>query len=104
LQRAPLYRRDLDLVVVAPGGELAAFCTLWYDDATRTAAFEPVGTHPDHQRRGLGRALMAEGLRRVAVLGATLTTVGAYSEAAHALYSSTGFTDYDLSGPWVKEW
>jgi ribosomal protein S18 acetylase RimI-like enzyme len=104
VQRAPLYRRDLDLVAVAPGGELAAFCTLWYDDATRTAAFEPVGTHPDHQRRGLGRALMAEGLRRVAVLGATLTTVGSYSEAAHALYTSAGFTDYDLSEPWVKEW
>jgi hypothetical protein len=32
---------------------------------TRTAAFEPVGTHPTHQRKGLGKALMAEGLRRV---------------------------------------
>ena len=60
VQRAPLYRRDLDLVAVAPDGELAAFCTVWFDDVTRTAAFEPVGTHPDHQRRGLGRALMAE--------------------------------------------
>jgi hypothetical protein len=28
VQRAPLYRRDLDLVAVAPDGELAAFCTL----------------------------------------------------------------------------
>ncbi|PDV97386.1 GNAT family N-acetyltransferase [Candidatus Chloroploca asiatica] len=43
----------------------AAFCTLWYDEATRTVAFEPVGTHPEHQRTGLGKALMAEGLRRV---------------------------------------
>lgn len=102
VQRAPLYRRDLDLVAVAPDGELAAFCTLWFDDVTRTAAFEPVGTHPDHQRRGLGRALMAEGLRRVRDLGATLCAVGSYSEAAGALYASLGFTEYDLSEPWVK--
>ncbi len=101
VQRAPLYRRDLDLVAVAPDGELAAFCTVWFDDVTRTAAFEPVGTHPSHQRRGLGRAVMAEGLRRAARLGATLSAVGSYSEAAGALYASLGFTEYDLSEPWV---
>lgn len=104
VQRAPLYRRDLDLVAVAPDGELAAFCTLWFDDVTRTAAFEPVGTHPAHQRRGLGKAIMAEGLRRVRDLGATLCTVGSYDEAAGALYASMGFLDFDLSEPWVKEW
>jgi ribosomal protein S18 acetylase RimI-like enzyme len=104
VQRAPLYRRDLDLVIVAPSGEFAAFVTLWYDEVTRTAAFEPVGTHPDHQRKGLGKALMAEGLRRVRDLGATLCTVGSYSEAAGALYASLGFTEYNLSESWVKEW
>ena len=104
VQRAPLYRRDLDLVAVAPDGEHAAFCTLWFDDVTRTAAFEPVGVHPAHQRRGLGKALMAEGLRRVRGLGATLCTVGSYSEAAGALYAALGFTHYELSEPWIKEW
>jgi GNAT superfamily N-acetyltransferase len=104
VQRAPLYRRDLDLVAVAADGELAAFCTVWFDDVTRTAAFEPVGTHPAHQRRGLGRAVMNEGLRRAAHLGATLAAVGSYSTAAGALYASVGFTEYDLSEPWVKAW
>jgi mycothiol synthase len=104
IQRAPLYRRDLDLVAVAPNGEHAAFATLWFDDVTRTAAFEPVGTHPDHQRKGLGKALMAEGLRRVRDLGATLCTVGSYSERAGNLYASMGFTEYDLDESWSKEW
>ena len=104
VQCAPLYRRDLDLVAVASGGELAAFCTVWFDEATGTAAFEPVGTHPAHQRRGLGKALMTEGLRRARALGATLATVSSYSEAAGALYASVGFTEYDLSDPWVKTW
>lgn len=104
VQRAPLYRRDLDLVAVAADGELAAFCTLWFDDVTRTASFEPVGTHPEHQRRGLGKAIMAEGLRRVEQLGASLVTVGSYSEAAGALYASLGFIHYELSEPWIKTW
>lgn len=104
VQRVPLYRRDLDIVAVAPGGEIAAFCTAWFDDVTRTVVFEPVGTHPDHQKRGLGKAVMAEGLRRALRLGATLATVGSYSPAAHALYSAMGFTEYDLSEPWSRSW
>jgi mycothiol synthase len=104
IQRAPLYRRDLDLVAVAAGGEIAAFCTVWFDDVVRTAAFEPVGTVPEHQRRGLARAVMSEGLRRARHLGATVATVGSYSPPAHALYSALGFTDYAVSHPWVREW
>ncbi len=104
VQKAPLYRSDLDLVAVAPDGELAAFCTIWYDPESQTAGFEPVGTHPAHQRLGLGKALMTEGLLRVKQLGATLATVNSYSEAAGALYSSMGFTAYDLSEIWEKQW
>ncbi|MFL7868156.1 MAG: GNAT family N-acetyltransferase [Anaerolineales bacterium] len=104
VQRVPLYRRDLDIVAVAPDGELAAFCTVWFDDVTRTAVFEPVGTHPEHQKRGLGKAVMAEGLRRAERLGATLASVSSYGKAAHALYESMGFTEFDLLEPWIKEW
>lgn len=104
VQRVPLYRRDLDLVAVAPDGTLAAFCTVWLDDVTRTAVFEPVGTHPHHQQRGLGKAVMTEGLRRAQRLGATLATVSSYSTAAHALYAAVGFTAFELNEPWHKAW
>lgn len=104
VQRVPMYRRDLDIVAVAGDGELAAFCTVWFDDVTRTAVFEPVGTHPNHQKRGLGKAVMSEGLRRAQRLGATLATVSSYSKGAHALYESMGFTDVDILEPWIKEW
>ncbi|MGD8462690.1 MAG: GNAT family N-acetyltransferase [Anaerolineae bacterium] len=103
IQRAPLYRRDLDLVAVASDGEIASFCTVWFDDVTRTGAFEPVATTPAHQRRGLGKAVMCEGLRRLGHLGATLVLVGSYEVPAHALYASVGFTDYELAAPWGKE-
>ncbi|MBU1700331.1 MAG: GNAT family N-acetyltransferase [Candidatus Eisenbacteria bacterium] len=102
IQRAPLYRRDLDIVAVAPDGALASFCTIWFDDVTRTGAFEPVGTAPEHQKRGLGKAVMCEGLRRLERFGATMAYVGSYTPAAHALYASIGFNDYDLSEPWMR--
>lgn len=103
IQNAPLYRRDLDLVVSAPDGSVAAFCTIWFDDVTRTGSFEPVATVPAQQRKGLGKAVMTEGLRRLQRLGATQATVGSYSVHAGALYSSMGFTEYDLSEPWIKK-
>ena len=71
---------------------------------TRTAYFEPVGTAPEHQRRGLGKAVMTEALHRLQRMGCVLAFVGGYSRAANALYASAGFTEYDLSEPWVREW
>lgn len=102
IQRIPLYRRDLDIVAVAPGGEHAAFCTIWYDDVTRTGYVEPVGADPAHRRRGLAAAVVTENLRRLQRLGATLAYVGAYSVRANALYGSLGFEAYGLSRPWEK--
>jgi len=102
IQRAPLYRRNLDMVSVAPAGEVSSFCTVWFDDITLTAYFEPVGTVPEHRRRGLGKAVMSEGLRRLKRLGATAAYVGSYSPEAHALYSSVGFMEINLSEIWTK--
>ena len=45
----------------------------------RIGEFEPVGTHPDHQRRGLGKAVNSFGLRRPARAGARDAMV--FSEA-----------------------
>jgi len=104
VQRVPLYGRDLDIIAVSPDGEMAAFCTVWFDDVTRTAVFEPVATHPNHLQRGLGKAVMTEGLRRAEKLGVTLATVSSYGKAALALYASMGFTEFDLLEPWIKEW
>lgn len=104
IQNALLYRRDLDLVAIAADGAIAAFCTIWFDDATRSAYFEPVATVPAHQRRGLGKALMAGGLHRLQRLGATRAFVGGYSVAANALYRLVMGSEFELYEVWVKEW
>ena len=103
IQRQPLYRRDLDIVAVAPDGEIASFCTFWYDDVTRTAMCEPVGTVPEHQRRGLGKVILTEGLHRVKSMGAVMAFVSGFSPAANALYDSAFSPECDFSEPWVKQ-
>ena len=93
LQTLPHYRTDDDLVVEGPDGSLAAFAMAWWDPDARVGEFEPVGTHPEHQRRGLSRALLTWGLRRYAERGARIVQV--YSDAANAaseaLYAAVGF-------------
>ena len=102
VQKAPLYRRDLDLVAEAPNGEIAAFCTIWFDDCTETGLFEPVGTAPEYQRLRLGKAILTEGLIRLRNLGAALAYVQSYTESAHGLYESVGFRTYRILEPWSK--
>jgi mycothiol synthase len=104
IQTAPLYRRDLDLVAVANDGAIASFCTIWFDDGTRSAYFEPVATVPAHQRRGLGKAIMIEGLRRLQNIGATTAFVSGGSQTANALYRSVMGPDHELYELWEREW
>jgi GNAT superfamily N-acetyltransferase len=102
LQSASLYRRDLDLIVVASDGSIAAFCTIWFDDVTRTACFEPVATVPAHQRRGLARSIMIEGMHRLKNMGCKVAFVSGFSEAANALYFSVMGGEHDIYELWEK--
>ena len=93
LTTLPHYRYDDDLVVEAADGTFAAYALAWWDPVGRIGEFEPVGTHPDHQRRGLARALLTFGLRRFADRGAQLVQVYADADdiAPTALYEAIGF-------------
>jgi mycothiol synthase len=75
--RMPGYDPQLDLVVVAPDGRLAAGCICWMDQANQVGLFEPVGTRPAFRRMGLATALVREGLRRLQAQGATRALVSA---------------------------
>jgi ribosomal protein S18 acetylase RimI-like enzyme len=103
--QSPSYRSDLDIVIEAPDGTLAATAGVTYDAANRVGTFEPVCTHPDHLRRKLAQAAMVEGLRRLAALGAAMAEVGTGDMvAANRLYESLDFTDVDIDHAWRKVW
>jgi GNAT superfamily N-acetyltransferase len=103
VQAGPLYRRDLDIVAVTENAEIAAFSTLWYDDVTRSAVCVLVGTVPEHQRRGLGRAVVLDGLRRLQRMGGTRAFANGYDPPANALYGAVLGTS-ELSDCWRKRW
>jgi GNAT superfamily N-acetyltransferase len=72
----PVYRPELDMVAVTAGGSFAAFGLGWLDVGSRCVLLEPVGTDPDHGKRGLAGALCTEILRVARDLGATQAIVG----------------------------
>lgn len=102
IQTAPLYRRDLDIVAVATDGSIVSFATVWFDDVSRTAYVEPVATVPAHQRQGLGKAIILEGLHRLQRMGCKVAFVGGYSKPANALYYSVMGPEHNISEPWEK--
>jgi len=104
-QTAPCYRPELDLVVVAPDGTFAATAGVTIDELNNYAEFEPVCTHPEHQRKGLARAVMAAGLRNLRRLGIKKVYVGAGDNPpANALYVHMGFTSAEKVRLWQKIW
>ena len=89
----PGYDPAREIVVEAPDGRIAAFAVYWLDQRNSTGHFEPVGTQPDFQRRGLARAMLLHALRQMQGHGMTLATVNHDAEnlPARKLYESIGF-------------
>ncbi|MEV0375436.1 GNAT family N-acetyltransferase [Streptomyces sp. NPDC050636] len=99
------YRPEFDLVVASPGGDVVAYCQGWYDEANGIGAFEPVGTHPDHRRLGLARAVCTAVLHAFADGGGHRAIVYCRGDADYPapkrLYESMGFTAYTRTHTYV---
>jgi predicted N-acetyltransferase YhbS len=99
MQKAPDYRKDLDLFIVAPNEEYAAFAAIYIDEKSRYANFEPVGTHAEYQGMGLGRELIREGFRRMTKYGLNRSFMDSNLE----FYRRVGFKETPYSyRPWVR--
>jgi len=95
LQR-PEYIADLDLIIAAPDGQLAAFCIGWLAkdiNGEISGQIEPLGVHADFRKLGLGKAILSDVLRRLYSKGAKQIYVQTdnYRNAAFGLYESAGF-------------
>lgn len=99
LREAPGYRPELDLSLVNASEEVVVFCNIFVDEANRIGIFEPVGTHPDHRRQGLGSAVIHEGLNRMRELGMHK----AYTGPMQPFYQELGFEIEEEMVVWEKE-
>ena len=99
IMRNPNYIPELDLVLEAPDGMLAAFCycTIPKEANELSGRSEGeiaiMGTSPAYQRRGLGRVMLLAGLQRLKDFGVEMATLGTSSEnsGAHSVYFAAGF-------------
>jgi GNAT superfamily N-acetyltransferase len=103
VQAAWPYREDVDCVVEGPDGSFAAYCLAWLDEENRVGELEPVGTHPDHRRRGLASAVCRFALHRLREEGAERAIVYSIADSdTTALYESIGMREHARSLPLVK--
>ena len=91
--QSPVYVLQHEIFINSPEGDVAAYCIVWTDTLNKTGHFEPVGTHPDFQRKGLGKILLFESLSRLKSEGMSEASVCTNhdNEAAIRLYESVGF-------------
>ncbi len=102
--QSPAYSPAADMVAAAPDGRIAAFCITWTNETNRIGLFEPVGTHPDFQRLGLGKAVMLAALRRLQAHGMQQAIVCTRADNAPALglYASVGFQPFSTFSLYAK--
>ncbi len=102
-KHAPSYCKNMDLVALAPDGSYAAYAGIPYNKDKLYGIFEPICTHPDHQRKGLAKTLMIKGLHRLKALGAKDVYVSTGDMIpANKLYDSIGFTEAYKEYMWQK--
>jgi GNAT superfamily N-acetyltransferase len=100
---APQHRPELDLCIETADGTLACVCTFWLDGVCGLSIIEPMGTHPDHRRRGLAESIMLEGMRRSRELGARLVITTSYTDPAHRAYESVGLEATEAVDLWHRQ-
>ena len=71
---------------------------MWYDPG-RLCCEEPVATDPDYRKKGMGKAAVLEGIRRVGELGAKVAYVG----SSQQFYYSIGLRPFATSSIWLKK-
>lgn len=108
MKHAVTYRQELDLIAVAPNGDVAGFCTVWFDSVCKIGMFEPYAVHFDHLRKGLGKSLLLEGMNRLLSLGCRTVYVthagleSDESDPALALNEAVGFHKVGNNYMWLK--
>ncbi len=91
------------MVAVTEDGRFAAYVGIPYDQYNRQGIFEPVCTHPEHRQKGLAKALMQAGLRRLQARGAVAVVVETGDMVpANRLYAGLGFTEMYTGRDWQR--
>ncbi len=90
------------IAAATAAGTFAAWCGVWATPGLGAGFFEPVGTDPDHRRRGLATAVMVEGLAWMRARGVRYAHVGTGATMdANRLYAGLGFRIFESTHRWT---
>ncbi|MFC1887456.1 GNAT family N-acetyltransferase [Candidatus Cloacimonadota bacterium] len=85
---APGYSEDWDFLIANSKGHHITFCVAWIDELNKFAEIDPVGTHPDHRREGLAKAVINHCFVELNKSGYGSAQILGFSDAAKTLYKS----------------
>ena len=93
LRECSIYSADLDLVILGDQEVVAGYALFWADTETGVGLVEPMRVEDAFQGRGLGKTLLAEGLKRLVRAGCSIMKVTYIegNQAAKRLYLGGGF-------------
>ena len=102
MQQSPSYRRSLDLFILYKE-KVVSLCIVWLDQRNSLGYIEPVATHPEFQRKGLGKAILNHAMKKLQEKSAVRAYVGSYGDERKAFYLKSGFENSVTFQPWEKK-
>ncbi len=106
------FEPDIVALVEAPDGQMVGVCLClidWETNARRGREegwIDALGVLKEHRRKGIGRALLVEGMRRLRQQGCTHLLLGVDTEnptGALSLYESIGFREWKVGVTYQKQ-
>ena len=112
LSQNPNYRKERDLIAIAPDGTWAAFCfcMIYPEDnearGRKEGWIDILGTRRGYRKMGLGTAMLIAGMRKLKEGGMDTAVLGVDAEnptGALRLYESVGFKQVRSSTTYSKD-
>lgn len=102
---SPGYSDEWNILMVSPEGRCASFCDARIDWKRGYAEIDPIGTHPDFQRRGLARACISECFHRLRRSGVRYAFIGSAEEPApsNRLYDALAPVEKHEEHLWINK-
>ena len=104
LEANPMFLPELSIFIRSPEGRVAAYCRGTVDPVNGVSAIDPVCTHPDFGRMGLGKAVVQACFRTQRDLGGRFSYIGSAPEPAPStnLYRSLGPSSRNDFSTWSR--
>jgi len=103
LEDNPMFRPELSVFARSPEGTVAAYCRGTVNPENGICGIDPICTHPEFQKLGLGKAVVRTLFSRLAEAGGRYAYIGSAPPPAPGtfLYRSLGPSGVSVSCEWM---